>query len=101
MLGQHMPTSALELAEIAKKREAEERIKMLKEQEQRQYAADMKAIAKNALDVAKTGNEIAKESKEIAQNGLNIANTSKKLSLWTMVVAIAAILVSIMLHFVD
>ena len=36
MWGQHMPTSALELAEIAKKRETEERIKMQKEQEQKQ-----------------------------------------------------------------
>ena len=49
MWGQHMPTSALELAEIAKKHEAEERIKMQKEQEQKQYADEMRAIAKNAL----------------------------------------------------
>lgn len=97
----HIQTSALEVAEIAKKREAEERIKMLKEQEQKQYAEEMRAIAKNALDVAKIGNEIAKESKEIAQNGLNVANTSKKLSLWTVVIAIAAMLVSVVLHFID
>ena len=101
MLGQHMPTSALELAEIAKKREAEERIKMQKEQEQKQYAEEMRAIAQNALDVAKTGNEIAKESKKIAQNGVAVANVSKRLSLWTIVIAIAAMLVSIVLHFID
>lgn len=34
-----MPTSALEVAEIAKKREAEERIKTPKKQERKQYAA--------------------------------------------------------------
>lgn len=101
MLGQHMPTSALELAEIAKKREAEERIKMQKEQEQKQYAEEMRAITQNALDVAKTGNEIAKESKKIAQNGVAVANVSKRLSLWTIVIAIAAMLVSIVLHFID
>lgn len=101
MWGQHMPTSALELSEIAKKHEAEERIKIQKEQEQKQYAEEMKGIAKNALEVAKTGNEIAKESKEIAQNGLNVANTSKRLSLWTMVIAIMAMLGSIVLHFID
>ena len=56
----HMPTSALEVAELAKKREAEERLQMLKEQEQKQYAEEMRAIAKNALDAAKAGNEIAK-----------------------------------------
>ena len=101
MWGQHMPTSALELSEIAKKREAEERIKMLKEQEQKQYAEEMKAIAQNALEVAKAGNEIAKESKEIAQTGVNVANASKRLSLWNMFIAVAAMLVGVILHFID
>ncbi len=78
-----MPTTALQVAEEGRRKEAEERARQLKE---------MQRLAQGALDESKKNNEIA-------QKGLKIARDSKKLSQCAIAIAIISALVSIILHF--
>lgn len=92
MIYSDMPTTAMQAAEIAKRREKENQIRAAKELEQKQYNNDMKRLAQEALDEAKKSNSIAKDSKQIAKEGLCVAKTSKNLSVFAIFVSVLAIL---------
>ena len=92
MAYQHMPTSAMEVAEIAKRKEEEERIQREKELRKEMYDAQMRQLSQDALNESKKSNEIATK-------GLGIANDSRRLSRWAIGIAIASIIVSVILHF--
>lgn len=92
MIYSDIPTTAMQAAEIAKRREKENQIRAAKELERKQYNNDMKRLAQEALDEAKESNSIAKDSKQIAKEGLCVAKTSKNLSVFAIFVSVLAIL---------
>lgn len=76
----NMPTSALQLSEIATQKEAEARKRFAKELAQQQYNAEMKQLSEAAVDETKKNNEIAQQSLKVAQDSKFLAQIAIGLS---------------------
>lgn len=101
MFGSGKPqfNTAQAYSEYVKEQERQQQILDAKERQQQQYNADMQQLAQDALAQAKKSNEIAKENKVLAEKSVKIASESKLLSVIATLVALAAIGVSVVLHF--
>jgi len=79
-------------ADYVKEQERQQHIQDIKESQLQQYNAEMKQLAKAAVDETKKNNEIAQQSLKVAQDSKFLA----KLAIWTSAVAIV---ISVILHY--
>ena len=86
-------------ADYVKEQERQRHIQDVKESQLQQYNADMQRIAQEALGLAKEGNKIANDNKSLAEKSIQIASDSRRLSKFAILVALVAIVVSIILNF--
>jgi hypothetical protein len=96
---QQFPNTALGMAELMRREEEKQRIQHEKEMAALRYNAQMQQLSQDAVNEAKKSNEIAKENKVLAEKSVKIASESKLLSVIAILVALAAIGVSVILHF--
>jgi ATP/ADP translocase len=90
---------AAQVAERDAQKRAAERVQYEKEMVAQRYNEKMQQLSQDAVNEAKKSNEIAKENKVLAEKSVKIASESKLLSLVAILVALAAIGVSVVLHF--
>ena len=90
---------AAQVAERDAQKRAAERVQYEKEMAAQRYNEKMQQLSQDAVNEAKKSNEIAKENKVLAEKSVKIASESKLLSVVAILVALAAIGVSVVLHF--
>lgn len=96
---QQFPNTALGMAKLIQREEEKQRIQYEKEMAAQRYNEKMQQLSQDAVNEAKKSNEFAKENKVLAEKSVKIASESKLLSVVAILVALAAIGVSVILHF--
>ena len=91
--------TAAQVAERDAQKRAAERVQYEKEMAAQRYNEKMQQLSQDAVNEAKKSNEIAKENKVLTEKSVKIASESKLLSVIAILVALAAIGVSVILHF--